>query len=230
MKTNDKERIYYFDVLNLLACIAVIALHHNGTVWNFSDSWTWKTSLVVECFAYWAVPVFLMLSGANLLNYREKYSTKEYFAKRFIRTVIPWLFWSLIVLVWKTCTEQIVIESYSPLYILNLILSNKVENVYWYFTTLFGIYLSIPILAPLVNYRKILWYIVGVNFLFVGVLPVFNQLVGITFSLSIPVASGLIIFPILGYLLSTMNLDSKKRRILYIVGFCGALFRYIYLY
>ena len=54
----QKKRVLYFDVLNILACIAVISLHHNGVVHTYSNSWTWKTALIVETGAYWAVPVF----------------------------------------------------------------------------------------------------------------------------------------------------------------------------
>ena len=105
---NSKEKfVTYFDVLNIIACLAVLILHHNGIVWQFSKSWSWRISLLVECAFYWAVPIFLMLSGATLMNYREKYSTQTFFRKRFIRTVIPWLCWSLIVLIWKVLTGQI---------------------------------------------------------------------------------------------------------------------------
>ena len=50
----QKKRVLYFDVLNILACIAVISLHHNGVVHTYSNSWTWKTALIVETGAYWA--------------------------------------------------------------------------------------------------------------------------------------------------------------------------------
>lgn len=41
----------------------------------------WNTSLIVECLFYFAVPVFVMLSGANLMNYRKKYDTKTFLLK-----------------------------------------------------------------------------------------------------------------------------------------------------
>ena len=99
MNERSQSRILYFDVLNIAACIAVIFLHHNGIVHSFTNTLAWRESLIAECAFYWAVPIFLMLSGANLLNYREKYSTKVFFKKRIIRTVIPWLFWSAVMLV-----------------------------------------------------------------------------------------------------------------------------------
>lgn len=91
-----KDRIVYFDILNILSIIAVIALHCNGIVHNFSTKYStaWATSLIVECVCYWAVPIFLMLSGANLIKYREKYDTKTFFKKRFSKVLVPFLFWA----------------------------------------------------------------------------------------------------------------------------------------
>ena len=71
-KGKKHSRILYFDILNICSCMAVVFLHHNGIVHNFSNTRAWRESLIVECGFYWAVPIFLMLSGATLLNYRSK--------------------------------------------------------------------------------------------------------------------------------------------------------------
>ena len=77
-KTVERKRIVYFDVLNVLACLCVVGMHCNGAVHVFSDSSVWRQSLLVDVLAYWAVPVFVMLSGATLMNYRRRYSTKVF--------------------------------------------------------------------------------------------------------------------------------------------------------
>lgn len=68
------------------------------------------------------------------------------------------------------------------------------------------------------------------SFLCMGTLPIISVLIGINISFSVPVISGLIIFPILGYLLSTVDLKRKYRIILYLTGFGATLFRYVYTY
>ena len=75
-KTNKGSRVIYFDILNIIAIVAVIALHCNGIVHGNPNIKAWNTSLIVECICYFAVPLFCMLSGATLMNYREKYDTK----------------------------------------------------------------------------------------------------------------------------------------------------------
>ena len=72
------KRVVCFDALNVLACLSVIAMHCNGAVHVFADTYVWRQSLLVDVLAYWAVPVFIMLSGATLMRYRERYTTKEF--------------------------------------------------------------------------------------------------------------------------------------------------------
>ena len=48
-----------FDVINIAACIAVVVLHVNGAVWNFSYGRYWATSLILECVFYGRFLYFL---------------------------------------------------------------------------------------------------------------------------------------------------------------------------
>lgn len=73
------KRVVYFDVLNILACFCVICLHCNGIVHTYTQTSAWAQSLAVEVICYWAVPIFFMLTGATLMNYRSKYDTKTFF-------------------------------------------------------------------------------------------------------------------------------------------------------
>ena len=58
MEKTNKERVLYYDVLNILACFCVIWLHCNGIVHTYAPDRAWATSLIVETIAYWAVPVY----------------------------------------------------------------------------------------------------------------------------------------------------------------------------
>lgn len=230
MEGQKKTRILYIDVLNILACIAVISLHHNGLVHSFENTLAWRESLVVECGLYWAVPVFLMITGVNLLNYREKYSTAVYFKKRVVRTVIPWLAWSFIVLAWKVATGQMVLEEKTGGYVLDLVLNYKVENVYWFFGALFACYLAIPVFSLLVENRKALWYVVGLNFVFLSCAPILRVWFEFSWSLDVPVTGSLILYVLLGYLLGNSRLERRQRFMIYLLGVFGFLVRFIYTY
>lgn len=234
MNGMEKKRIVYFDLLNIVACFCVILLHCNGIVHTFSNTSAWKQSLVVEVLAFWAVPVFFMLSGATLMNYREKYTTKTFFVKRIMRVLIPFLVWSTITLIWKVSTGQKTDVIFSPRKIMNLYLGNNIESIYWFFIPLFAVYLCMPVLSLLTEekHRKWLWYMVGAGFLTKSLFPFICPLVGITWpgDLSFPMTGGYVFYVILGYLLSTEELTRKQRVLTYILGIFGAVIRYGYTY
>lgn len=80
--TNKRSRIKYISVLNAACCFAVVMLHSNGAFWTYSTDSYWISADFIESFMYFAVPVFFMISGTTLIDYRDKYSTREYFQKK----------------------------------------------------------------------------------------------------------------------------------------------------
>ena len=85
-----KKKIY-IQILGVIACLAVVAMHVNGCFWQFSYDRYWLTANIIECICYFAVPIFFMISGATLLNYRKRYTTAVFFKKRFGKTLVPFL-------------------------------------------------------------------------------------------------------------------------------------------
>lgn len=225
----QSKRVLYYDVLNIAACLAVLFLHFNGIVHTFSPTRAWLQALVAECVFYWAVPIFFMLSGATLLRYRERYTTGVFLKKRFARTLIPFLAWSVIALVWMVLTGQME-PPVGPRSLINLVLNTQIITIYWFFIPLFALYLAIPVLSPLCDgtHDKVLWYGVAVAFVFNMVLPCLLPLVGIQYngSLSSPVLSGYLAYPVVGYLLSRTELSKRQRIGIYIAGLLGLVLRY----
>ena len=82
----SKGKIEYLDVLNVIAMFAVVMLHANGCFWTYSTDRYWFEANIIESVMYFGVPVFFMISGATLLDYRERYSTKDFFIKRIKKT------------------------------------------------------------------------------------------------------------------------------------------------
>ena len=227
----NTQRIVYFDLLNILAIIAVIAMHVNGIVHGDPKIRAWNTSLIVDCICYWAVPVFLMLSGATLINYRKKYDTKIFFKKRFLKVLIPFMFWAIFMTIWKVYTKQINYEQISNIKkFFNFFLSNKEEPTYYFMFEILGIYLTMPFLSLVAKEenRKTLWLTVLFIFIFNSLLAKVLPLIGITYNNSLTVqVGGYIIFVLLGYLLSTQDLTKKQKIALYTFAIMGLLFRYI---
>ena len=83
------ERVVYFDLLNIVACLAVVFLHCNNMVFTYAPGKNWAFGLGIEVVFYWAVPIVIMISGANLMKYRDRYDTKTFFKKRLARGKPP---------------------------------------------------------------------------------------------------------------------------------------------
>ena len=222
------KRNVSFDIINIMACIFVIAIHHNGLVHTFSDTVAWRQSLVAECVFYCCVPLFMMLSGANLIGYLDKYPTSVFARKRFSRVVVPWLFWSVVILFDKMRLGMIVLQEPYIKNALDMIFSFQVEGTYWYFAALFPVYFFMPVLSALRNDRKTLWYIVGVNFFFCSVYPLIAKLFHLGFSLNPSLGGSLAIYVVLGYLLKDWKPSRKELGLIWVLACMCLLFRYGY--
>lgn len=219
------ERVGYYDALNICAALSVVFMHCNGIVHTYSNSIAWKQALFIEVICYWAVPVFFMLSGATLLEYKKKYSTKQYFQRRFSRTVIPYLIWSGI---------NALIKGIDPWAngfrgFVGDILHASYEGVYWFFFPLFAVYMCIPIMAALIEKRDTLWYMLVMGFILNSLLPAIFKETAIAWNtnLSIPMMGGFLLYPLLGYLLATTDLEKRTRMVIYTLGILGAMIRYM---
>ena len=226
----NKKRILYIDALNVLAILAVLLLHHNGIVFTFSNHFSWYTSLVVECVFYYAVPVFVMISGAMLMGYREKYGTKSFFKKRVAKVLIPAIFWIVFVIIWRVfIVKTMVIDDWSFTNVMNIVFLNKAEFIYYYLFLIMGVYLTMPVLSRLAKpeYKKTLWYIVGVFFIFNALLPNLLELVGVSYNTNLGLMMGTYaMYAVLGYLLSTTDVPKKYRIILYCLAILLVICRY----
>lgn len=229
LQKGKSKRILYFDLLNIAASFCVVAMHCNGLAHHYSNSLAWKQSMLVEVLAYWAVPVFFMLSGATLLNYREKYSTSVFIKKRVVKTLLPFFAWSMIACVYK-CVIGVIDIRHLPLNeFISMLVKSRFENIYWFFIPLFAVYMSIPVLSCLIKeYEKMLWYMFAMGGITILVFPFFFRLCKIEYNqdLMFPLTGGYVLFAIEGYLLAKTELSKRVRIGIYLAGIIGAVSRY----
>ena len=104
--------------IQVIACVAVLMLHTNGCFWNFSATQMyWKSANIIECFFYFAVPLFFMISGITMMDFYDRYTLREYFIKRGKKTVLPFLGWSCIGLFWGMARGQILVSDLNVSYV-----------------------------------------------------------------------------------------------------------------
>ncbi len=228
MKT---KRIEYIDLANVISTFAVVILHTNGCFWNFSRERYWPTANVIESLFIFAVPVFFMISSITLMDYQKKYDTKIYLKKRFSKTVIPFLFWTFMGLLFDIFFLHTVKVSDLTLKVLvDGFINNRFVQVYWFFMPLFGIYLSIPLFASIEEGKRIelFKYLFVVGFIFNATIPFLLSAfhLDITWPLNINVVIGYAIFVVMGYLIHKMDFTPNQRCIIYFLGLAGLLMHF----
>lgn len=213
----------YISVLTVLSALAVMFLHTNGCFWDFTYGAWWPSANIIECVFYFAVPVFFMISGATLMDYRERYSTKEFFKKRAVHVLLPFLFWSVAAVVWNWANLGVVPASAQEL--ISKILNTEYVSYFWFFPALFALYMAIPFISLVpAEVRKCAfgWAIVATA-LTVSFLPFLLGFVDITWpsSLAFPAAGGYVLYALIGYWVSHYELTKQQRLLIYIAGAIG---------
>lgn len=222
---NDQENdTRYITLLNVMACFAVVLLHTNGCFWNFSATQMyWKTANIIESVFYFAVPVFFMVSGATLIDYSDRYSTKVFFRKRIQKVVIPFVVWSLIGILFSCYVINTIDPSFIGMkYIVNSVLNASVVTTYWFFPPLINGYLCMPLFTVVEKSKRqiIFSYLVIFGYLINFLIPLLKSLLSIdvSFPFSISVASNPLIFMLAGYLISHYDFSKKQRVSIYILS------------
>lgn len=217
---------FHITALSVFACFGVVCMH-TGSFWSFSKSLNWVAGNAVESFFYFAVPVFLMISGATLIDYRKRYTTAEYFKKRISKTLIPFLFWSIFALFFNRILWGAGSVSFNPLDIINSVINTKYVGIYYFFIVLFSVYLSIPVISliPEESRRKGFLYIIVTAFTVNSLLPFILSLTGGRINhngnFSFYACGGYMFYPIIGYYLENYELQKKVKAAVFTAGFIG---------
>lgn len=226
-----QNRVAYFDALNVFAALSVVVLHFNCFWAGPAQGRSWITANFIETACYWAVPVFMMITGATLLGYPDRMDLKTFLTRRFSRTLVPFLVWSLIGFLfwWGRQVHSGATVNVAPIDVLNGIINTKYVSVYWYFPLLFGMYLAIPVLSPIRKNKRLCEYAIGVGVLTVYVLPLICKLAGIKWNAALtpPPVAGYVVYVLLGWYVATHNFPSGARRWIYVLGLAGFLVQFV---
>lgn len=232
-----KTKVNYISFINVIAALMVVMMHANSSFWSYSTNHYWAITNVIESVGFCAVPLFFMLSGATLIDYQKSYTTKEFFKKRFVKSVIPFLFWSVFAMFWASRKVLIAMAKGQPneglkwtvQSVIDGILNNKFQHIYWFFIPLFCIYIVIPFFAAISEKRRVKVYtyaiVVGLifNYTIPFILSLLNEYVGFSlyFPMTIFITNQYLIYPLIGYVLHKQELTRKWRIIIYSLAIAG---------
>lgn len=214
-----ENRKLYLDVLRIVACFAVIIIHSTTLIHDSSLMSTrgWSVAVLLNSLCRWAVPIFFLVSGLNLLNYRERYSTRVFLKKRFFKIVLPFLFWDLFYFFWSWKVQLLTVKSFVDA--LNQLIGGPPIYHLWFFYAYIGICLITPFLTLLAKQenRRYLVCLVLLCIFVNQVVPLFSKFLGINFGFEIPLTSAYLDYYLLGWLFEDREL-SKRGRILIVAG------------
>lgn len=196
------ERISWLSNVRVFALISMIFLHvAAGLLYNFSTSPNshWWIGNVYDSMVRCCVPLFVMITGALLLA--KEIDLKFFFQKRFMRIVIPFIFWSFVYVVIRIFRKEEA-DFLTALWNSNFwerLLTNSISFHLWYVYMLIGLLFFIPILNKWVRYcseKEILY------FLAIWQISIFASNTFIQRDLKLIYFSGYVGYLVLGYYLA----------------------------
>lgn len=212
----NKKRVFYLDFLRFFAIVAVIATHialyftkSNPYIYIYMNCNFWYFAIILRFLGWIGVPIFLMISGALLINRRE--STIGFLKKRYKRVIIPALFWVGIFIGFIFFCSSIGYLDFNEPFSLDLIINtflgnSKYANHFWYIPVILVMYLLIALINKIMmKYENFLRYLLYIS-IFLVIIHQFYPIFGSWK----PWNLNYIIFPIFGYYLFTIDLTSDN--------------------
>lgn len=195
------------DLGNVVATFAVVVLHCTTYVFSNSGDAEWMVDVPLQCIFLFAVPFFFMISGANLLGYRERYSTGTFFRKRLKRVVFPLVVGSVIFYGLGMVAPETFGLAPKPVSLSTFLgdfMHNRINSVYWFFYSIIILYLVTPVFSKIADDEKTLSYAIILSLITMVVFPMVERFAPdhtLFESFAIPYLSGSILYYLMGYYL-----------------------------
>ena len=224
IKTTQK-RIIYLDVLKLLATFAVIILHVAAIHWNTEspDSFNWNVFNFYDSIVRWAVPIFVMISGALFLDNSKELDIKKLYKKNILRIITAFIFWSAfyaaIICIFGD-SSKLNIKSFLGRFIVG-------HYHLWFLYMIVGLYIMTPVLRKITKDIKTTEYFLIISIIFSFVIPTLSKVPSISNINEvlghINLNFGYTTYFILGYYLSIKDFSPRIKKIIYLLSILGFL-------
>lgn len=221
------KRETYFDCLRIFATFSVMLLHvasQNRHMVEPGD-YEWNVFSFYDSLVRWAVPIFVMISGALFLS-REQ-SLEQIFKKNILRIVTAFVFWSALY-----ALINLIMGRSEPKNALREFVEGPTHL--WFLFMIAGLYILVPLLQKIVADFNMTKYLVLLSLAFTFVFPYIITLLslyseklssianGVLKSVCFYFTRGYVGYFVFGYYFSRIDIKKKWRRLIYLLGF-GAL-------
>ena len=217
------------DLIRTLAIFLVVLLHASNEALQASSvpAAYWWTAVVYKSLSLSCVPLFVMLSGALLLQPAKlDEPIRVFLKKRLSRIGLAFAFWSAVYLAWSFFITQ------TPVTLSNIglgIIRDLFTGAYyqfWFIYLLIGLYLITPILRVVIakGDPKIIRYLILLWFIGVAIVPLTQFASGNTLNSAVFLIGGFIGYFVLGIYLQNVKLRSALLYVLLILGIASTVF------
>lgn len=180
MNLNTKNsRILSFDIIRIAAVLMVIMIH---TAMDFTKydtgSFSYLSGNIFDSMARAGVPLFVMVSGALLLDEKKEISINKIFSKYIFNIVFLFVIWSCIYSLIDIVKGML--TGHTPGF--GNILHNFITGSFhmWYLMMIIGLYLTLPVLKLFVKSEnsKIIVYTISLSLVFMFLPQLLSSLFG----------------------------------------------------
>ena len=216
-----RKRLLELDLIRVVAIILVIFQH----CWSILE-----LDVPAQVFSYhgyrgliYGVPLFVMLSGFFQIGRKE--AVGPYLKSRFARILPPFFIWMVVAYVLSVVMhkyEEVASWQDALVQFVPFMITNKVNEAFWFIFMLSGLYLVTPVLQrafaaedrkPLLEYCLILW---------MAILVLWDYLPQFEFVRQFPVAGRYLGYYLAGFYICTYMDDRRKNMRLGAVMFVAA--------
>lgn len=220
-------RVEYLDILRTIATVAVVMIHVVARGWYENDliTFEWQFYNLFYGILRWAVPVFVMISGALFLGGEEK-SLRKLYGKNIVKIVIAFCFWSAmyVAIYFEEC-------GYGFGTALSIFLKGHYHM--WFLFMIAGLYMLVPILRKVTESEDLTKYTVVLLMIFSILIPFLLNSFSVKFDgigsviddvlerVDYLTSLGYVFYFLMGYYLDKRETSEKVTKFIYILGIIG---------
>ena len=141
----------WLDNSRILAIFAVVLLHTaaNIVIGNDIGTYNWWIGNIYDSAVRWCVPVFVMISGALLLDGNKNESLTIFYKKRASKIIPPIIFWTIIYLIYNALKDIIGGNTVSIASLLMTVVLGSPYYHMWFLYMIIFLYLFTPFIRKI---------------------------------------------------------------------------------
>lgn len=157
-----RDRMYNYDLLRIISAIAVIMIHVSASYFDITLDAVIKSGMsigelqspfsicVYNSISRFAVPCFVMLSGALILNDERTLNYREFYKRSFDKIGVPTIVFSVLYILFRTPFYLIWEDSGIKNLVISVITGSPMNHM-WYLYMIIGVYVMAPVVLRFKN-------------------------------------------------------------------------------